>query len=48
MIAFSTDLNDDMAEFAPDYSDFLAEDAVQLNAAFQELANEVGELSHLL
>jgi hypothetical protein len=44
VIAFSTDLSDDLAECASDNSAFLAEDAVQLNAAFQEIANEVGEL----
>jgi Flp pilus assembly protein TadG len=44
VIAFSTDLSDDLADCASDNSAFLADDATQLNAAFREIANEVGEL----
>lgn len=44
VIAFSTELSDDLASCASDNSAFLAEDADELTAAFQEIANQVGEL----
>lgn len=44
VIAFSTGLTDDLEECASDNSAFPAEDADELNRAFQEIANEVGEL----
>ncbi|MFB0612005.1 TadE/TadG family type IV pilus assembly protein [Aurantiacibacter poecillastricola] len=44
VIAFATGLTDDLETCASSESSFLAEDADQLNEAFQEIANEVGEL----
>ncbi len=44
VIAFATGLTDDLETCASDNSSFLAEDADELNSAFQEIANEVGEL----
>lgn len=44
VIAFATGLNDDLESCASDNSAFTADDADQLNEAFQEIANEVGEL----
>lgn len=44
VIAFSTGLSDELAECSSDNSAFTAADADELNAAFQEIANEVGEL----
>lgn len=44
VIAFATGLSDDLDTCASDNSSFTADDADQLNAAFQEIANEVGEL----
>jgi hypothetical protein len=44
VIAFSTGLSDDLEECASDNSAFTADDADELNDAFQEIAKEVGEL----
>lgn len=44
VIAFSTGLTDDLDACASDNSAFTANDADQLNEAFQEIANQVGEL----
>lgn len=44
VIAFSTGLSDDLEECSSDNSAFTAEDADELNEAFQEIAKEVGEL----
>ena len=44
VIAFATGLTDDLETCSSDDSSFLAEDADELNRAFQEIANEVGEL----
>jgi hypothetical protein len=44
VIAFSTGLSDDLEQCASDKSAFTAEDANELNRAFQEIAKEVGEL----
>jgi Flp pilus assembly protein TadG len=44
VIAFSTGLTNDLEECASDNSAFTADDADELNEAFQEIANEVGEL----
>lgn len=44
VIAFATGLTDDLETCASDQSSFTAEDADELNTAFQEIANEVGEL----
>lgn len=44
VIAFSTGLTDDLEKCASDNSAFTAEDADELNTAFQEIAKEVGEL----
>ena len=44
MIAFSTGLTNDLEACASDNSAFTADDAEELNEAFQEIANEVGEL----
>ncbi|WP_338242146.1 TadE/TadG family type IV pilus assembly protein [Aurantiacibacter hainanensis] len=44
VIAFATGLTEDLETCGSDDSSFLAEDAEQLNEAFQEIAKEVGEL----
>jgi Flp pilus assembly protein TadG len=44
VIAFTSSLSDDLANCASDSSSFTASDAGELNAAFQEIANQVGEL----
>ena len=44
VIAFATGLTDDLVTCSSNESSFLAEDADQLNTAFQEIAKEVGEL----
>lgn len=44
VIAFATGLTEELETCSSDDSSFLAEDADQLNSAFQEIANEVGEL----
>ncbi|BDI60846.1 TadE/TadG family type IV pilus assembly protein [Qipengyuania nanhaisediminis] len=44
VIAFATGLSDAMSECASDSSAFTADNASELNEAFQEIANEVGEL----
>ena len=43
-IAFATGLTDDLEACSSENSAFTAEDADELNEAFQEIANEVGEL----
>ncbi|MGB7374570.1 TadE/TadG family type IV pilus assembly protein [Pontixanthobacter sp.] len=44
VIAFASSLTSDLDECASDDSSFLASNAAQLNAAFQEIAKDVGEL----
>lgn len=44
VIAFGTSLTTDLSECASDESAFTAEDSGSLNAAFQEIAKQVGEL----
>nr|WP_272914671.1 Tad domain-containing protein [Aurantiacibacter rhizosphaerae] len=44
VIAFATGLTDELETCSSDDSSFLAEDADELNTAFQEIAKEVGEL----
>jgi len=44
VIAFATGLTDELVTCASDQSSFLAENASELNTAFQEIAKEVGEL----
>ena len=44
VIAFATGLTDDLEACSSENSAFTAEDADELNEAFQEIANEVGEL----
>ena len=44
VIAFATGLTDNLVTCASDESSFLAENADELNTAFQEIAKEVGEL----
>ena len=44
VIAFSTELSDELAGCASDGSSFTAEDSQGLNDAFQEIAKQVGEL----
>ncbi|MFA9200716.1 MAG: pilus assembly protein TadG-related protein, partial [Cypionkella sp.] len=44
VIAFSTGLSNSLEECASDNSAFTADDADELNQAFQEIAKEVGEL----
>jgi hypothetical protein len=44
VIAFTTSLSTDLTYCASTDSSFVAADAAELNAAFQEIANEVGEL----
>ncbi len=44
VIAFATGLTEELETCSSDDSSFLAEDADQLNSAFQEIAKEVGEL----
>lgn len=44
VIAFSTGLTNDLSNCASDNSAFTANDADELNHAFQEIAKQVGEL----
>ncbi|GGN49146.1 hypothetical protein GCM10011349_19460 [Novosphingobium indicum] len=44
VIAFTSGLSDDLKACASDNSSFTAADSSQLNAAFQEIAKQVGEL----
>ena len=44
VIAFATGLTDELEECSSENSAFTAEDADELHEAFQEIANEVGEL----
>lgn len=44
VIAFASSLTSDLVECSSDDSSFLAANASQLNAAFQEIAKDVGEL----
>lgn len=44
VIAFTSDLSDDLNSCASDNSSFTASDGDELNSAFQEIAKQVGEL----
>ena len=44
VIGFTTSLNADLSYCTSPSSSFVANDAAQLNAAFQEIAKQVGEL----
>ncbi|WP_395395400.1 pilus assembly protein TadG-related protein [Novosphingobium sp. BL-8A] len=44
VIAFTSDLSDDLKTCASTNSSYVASDATQLNTAFQEIAKQVGEL----